>query len=236
MPPPTLGVMTDSTPRRRHSPAVYRRRRLALLLVVLAVVAAIVLALWRPWEAAADPAAAPAASRSATPSADAATPAADESAPASSAVDDDETDESAQPAPTASDLAPCSASSTRVVAMTDKETYGSGEQPQLSISLTNTGDEACLINVGTATQTFTITSGADTWWRSTDCQSESSDQVVQIDPGQSVSSVAPIVWDRTRSSVDTCDADRPAASGGYFNLSVEIGGLAAQQDRQFVLQ
>jgi hypothetical protein len=62
----------------------------------------------------------------------------------------------------------------------------------------------CLINVGTATQSFVITSGSDTWWRSTDCQSESSDQVVQLAPGQTVSSVTPLTWDRTRSSVDTC--------------------------------
>ncbi len=224
--------MTDSTPRRRHSPAVYRRRRLVLLLVVLAVVAAVVLAFWRPWEVAND--GTPSASASGSPATDAATDAS--ATPSAPATPDAASETPAEVDPEASDLSSCSAASTTVAAMTDKETYGPGEQPQLSISLTNTSDEACLLNVGTATQAFTITSGADTWWRSTDCQSEPSDQVVQIDPGQSVSSVTPIVWDRTRSSVDTCDSDRPSAPAGYFNLSVEIGGLSAQQDRQFVLQ
>ncbi|MFS0713139.1 hypothetical protein ABC195_04600 [Microbacterium sp. 2P01SA-2] len=222
--------MTDTPPRRRHSPAVYRRRRLALLLVVLLVVAAVVLAIWRPWEgAAAGGVPAPAASSDAgetpaSPPADQPTPAASPSSP--------EPSSDATPA----EVEACSARSVQVSAVTDKDSYGAGELPQLSISLTNSGAEPCLLNVGTATQKLTVSSGPDVWWRSTDCQSESSDQVVQIDPGQTVSSVTPITWDRTRSSVDSCDGDRPAAPAGYFNLAVEIGGLAAQQERQFVLR
>ena len=94
----------------------------------------------------------------------------------------------------------------------------------------------CLINVGTATQSFVITSGSDTWWRSTDCQSESSDQVVQLAPGQTVSSVTPLTWDRTRSSVDTCASARPQAPAGYFHLSVSIGGIEAADTKVFQLR
>ncbi len=222
--------MTDTPPRRRHSPAVYRRRRLVLLLVVLFVITAVVLAFWRPWEGStAGSAPAPTVSSdageaSASPPADQPAPAASPSAPQPSS--------DATPA----DVEACSARSVQVSAVTDKDAYGAGELPQLSISLTNSGAEPCLLNVGTATQKLTVSSGPDVWWRSTDCQSESSDQVVQIDPGQTVSSVTPISWDRTRSSVETCDGDRPSAPAGYFNLEVEIGGLAAQQDRQFVLR
>ncbi|SDQ48319.1 hypothetical protein [Microbacterium sp. cf332] len=226
--------MTDTPPRRRPSPAVYRRRRLVLLLAVLVVVAVVVLAFWRPWEGSAasgqpqpaastDTPAAP-ASPSATASDDAASPS------ASSGATQPPADAEAE------EVEACSARSVQVSAVTDQETYDAGQLPQLSISLTNSGDSACLLNVGTATQKLTVSSGPDVWWRSTDCQSESSDQVVQIDPGQTVSSVTPITWDRTRSSVDSCDGDRPTAPAGYFNLAVEIGGLAAQQERQFVLQ
>lgn len=204
-----------------------------LLLVVLAAVAAVVVALWRPWEGAAAGARPAATSPAASPSIPA-------SPSAAMADDDAEADAAPAPAPTPgetpTDVEPCSARALQVSAVTDKDVYGGDEQPQLSISLTNSGETPCLLNVGTATQEFTISSGPDVWWRSTDCQSESSDQVVQIDPGQSVSSVTPLTWDRTRSSVDTCDGDRPAAPAGYFNLAVEIGGLAAQQDRQFVLR
>ena len=67
-----------------------------------------------------------------------------------------------------------------MLAVTDKDSYGGDELPKLSITISNEGDEPCLMNVGTTTQKFEITSGSDVWWRSTDCQTESSDQVVQI--------------------------------------------------------
>lgn len=221
--------MTDTPPRRRHSPAVYRRRRLVLLLVVLLVIAAVVLAFWRPWEGSAAGAPAPAASSDAGEAP--ASPAADQPAPAASPSAPQPSSDA-----TPAEVEACSARSVQVSAVTDKDSYGAGELPQLSISLTNSGAEPCLLNVGTATQKLTVSSGPDVWWRSTDCQSESSDQVVQIDPGQTVSSVTPITWDRTRSSVDSCGGERPAAPAGYFNLAVEIGGLAGQQERQFVLR
>ncbi len=225
--------MTDTPPRRRHSPAVYRRRRLALLLVVLLIIAAVVLAFWRPWEgAASDGPAQPASSdAAASPSSSPSDAGGDAPEPSTSASEPSPSQDAA-----AEEVEACSARSVQVSAVTDKDSYGAGELPQLSISLTNSGAEACLLNVGTATQKLTVSSGPDVWWRSTDCQSESSDQVVQIDPGQTVSSVTPITWDRTRSSVDSCDGERPAAPAGYFNLAVEIGGLAAQQERQFVLR
>ena len=95
------------------------------------------------------------------------------------------------------------------------------------------------MNVGTATQVFTITSGSDTWWRSTDCQSEPSDMVVLLAAGQTVSSATPLVWDRTRSAVGTCaaDANRPKAPGGgaSYHLAVEIGGIPSAQTRQLLL-
>ena len=83
-----------------------------------------------------------------------------------------------------------------------------------------------------------ITSGSDTWWRSTDCQSEPSDMVVLLTAGQTVSSASPLTWDRTRSAVGTCDDEtRPRAPGGgaSYHLAVEIGGVAATETTQFLL-
>ena len=61
-----------------------------------------------------------------------------------------------------------------------RQTYATGQNPLLSIKLTNNGTTDCTLNVGTSTQVFTITSGGDTWWRSTDCQTEPSDMVVLL--------------------------------------------------------
>lgn len=208
---------------------------LLLALVVVGGIVALVLALWRPGQGAPStggtPSAAASASSSAAPSAPVETPAPAEqsaSAPAEPAA-------SASPG-ASPEIAACSTAGISVLAVTDKEAYGAGELPKLSITLSNTSDHPCLMNVGTATQSFVITSGTDTWWRSTDCQSESSDQVVQLAAGQTVSSVTPVVWDRTRSSVDTCGSSRPSAPSGYFHLQVSIGGIQAADTGMFELR
>lgn len=187
------------------------------------VVAAIVLLVWQPWRTASAPPAAtsPTQSAAANPSASG-TP----SAPASPS-----------PSATATTAEPCRSADLSVFAVTNKDTYAADEQPQLSITLSNEGP-ACLIDVGTSTQQYEVTSGSDTWWRSTDCQAEPTEQVVELAAGQTVSSQEPLVWDRTRSSVDTCgeDDERPAAQPGTYNLQVSIGGIEAADTKSFVLQ
>lgn len=134
--------------------------------------------------------------------------------------------------------AACGASDVQVEALTDKDSYKSGQKPQFSIALINTGDDDCTINVGTSTQKFTVASGDEVYWRSTDCQSTPSDQVVLLAAGQRVVSAAPLVWDRTRSSVKTCtDSSRPKAPGGgaSYHLSVSIGGFSSDGTKQFLL-
>src|SRR5690606_12122109 len=111
------------------------------------------------------------------------------------------TDASPSPEPTASETAPapCRASDVTVEVVTDAESYPAGSLPELSISLSNTGASACTLDGGSATRVFTVTSGEDVWWRSTDCQENPSSMVVTLEAGQTVASAEPVVWDRTRS-------------------------------------
>lgn len=145
----------------------------------------------------------------------------------------------ASPEPTATPaVAACTPGTVTVEAVTDADGYASGENPLLSIRLTNTGEAPCVINVGTSSQKFTVTSGNDVWWRSTDCQTEPSDMVVTLAAGQTVDSVTPLTWDRTRSNVSTCGSgERERASGGgaSYHLAVEIGGIASESSKQFQL-
>ncbi|MCR2784746.1 MULTISPECIES: hypothetical protein [unclassified Microbacterium] len=219
--------------RRRHSPAVYRRRRLLVLLAAIVVIAGIVLLLvWQPWNAGAsgpDDRKTPVSTSTptSTPTGSPAPSTPPMPSPEASASED-----------TAGAVAECEAAAIEVAGLTDKDTYAAGENPQLSISLTNNGGVPCTINVGTTTQTFTISSGDDVWWRSTDCQTEPSDQIVTIDAGQSVTSAAPLTWDRTRSSVSTCgETGRQSAPGGgsSFHLRVAIGGIESTTSKQFLL-
>ncbi|WP_336644330.1 hypothetical protein [Microbacterium sp. USHLN186] len=222
----------------RQSAAVYRRRRLAVLLLLVLVAAVLAGGVWlavaQPWSAGAP-------SSAATKSANAAGGAAAADATADAQPHAEKSaDPSAEPEPSPTPgIAACTASDVTVVATTDADTYPAGELPKLSITLTNTGTEDCTMNVGSSTQKFTVTSGSDVWWRSTDCQSEPSDFIATLEAGKTVTSADPVVWDRTRSSVDTCEEkNRPRAPGGgaSYRVSVEIGGFQSDQPKQILLR
>ncbi len=236
--------MTGPTPRRRHSAAVYRRRRLVVLLAVLAIVAGIAwLLIAQPWrgsatEVAPSPSATPSATATSTGlpvvESDASpTPGAD-----AEAVEGAGTVEGSAPSPSVTPEAqPCTDDTVAVEAVVSQGTYAADQNPAFSITLTNNGPD-CTLNVGTSAQSFTVTSGSDTWWRSTDCQSEPNDMVVLLQAGQSVTSAAPLAWDRTRSAVGTCgDVTRQRAAGGgaSYHLGVSIGGIASTTTAQFLL-
>ncbi|MGO4535939.1 hypothetical protein [Leifsonia sp. 2MCAF36] len=197
--------------------SVYWRRRLIVLLGAVAVVVIIVLIVVRPGASNGEPApkAAAGASHSASPVAT--------SIPTSSASASGQ---------------PCKPADVKVVAVTDKATYAAGELPQLSVALTNTGSASCTIDAGTAQQQFTITSGSEVYWKSTDCQTDKVDAEVLLQPGKTISSQAPITWDRTRSDPSTCQANRPQvpAAGASYHLETSVSGIKSSETKQIILQ
>ena len=216
-------MSTNSAPARRQPPQVYRRRRLLVLLGVIAVVIAIVLIIVRPGSSqGGEPDAAGAVDPAETPS-------------ATQAAGDAPTVIPTEP--TAADGDACTEKSVIVEAVTDKTVYEAGEQPQLSVTITNTGKNVCVLNAGTNAQVFTITSGEEVYWLSTDCQAEPIDAEVSLTPGTPISSSVPIVWDRTRSSPDTCEGPREAvpADGVSYHLSVAVDGFESDPTKQFLL-
>ena len=238
--------MSGASPRRRHSAAVYRRRRIVLLVTLVALAAVVWLMIAQPWRGLAAEVPAPTPTPSATQATATDLPVpdtADKATPTATPTPEETADAASDVEPTASPEAtptakPCVARDLAVQGVSDQETYEPGQNPQLSITLTNNGATDCTLNVGTSGQSFTIMSGSDIWWRSTDCQTEPSDMVVLLAAGQSVSSAAPLTWDRTRSAVGTCgDSDRQNAPGGgaSYHLSVEIGGIASTQSAQILL-
>lgn len=231
--------MSGVPSRRRHPPAVYRRRRAVVLILVGALVSvAVWLIIDQPWRTDAVVASAPTVSASASTTvlpvpSPTAQPSVSETPPPTAADDTPPP----EPTPSATAASACISENVTVDAVTDQSTYPSGQNPKLSIRLTNHGASECALNVGTTGQVLTITSGSDTWWRSTDCQTEPSDMVVLIAAGQTVSSAVPVEWDRTRSAVATCGGDRPQAPGGgaSYHLEVSIGGIESTSSAQFLL-
>ncbi|MFZ4843863.1 hypothetical protein [Mycetocola saprophilus] len=208
----------------RLSKQVYARRRLFVLLGLVAVIAVIVLLIVQPGSTSDVPkASVPVVTPTETP------------APGASGAP------SANPsgAPTDGASAPkCTSKVIVVSAITDKGDYAAGEKPQLRMSITNTGSEACTINAGTSKQSFTILNGDNKVWTSTDCQVEPSDQNSVIESGQTVQSAEAIVWDRTKSTADTCEGNRDPvpADGASYQLSVSIDGIKSTNAKRFVLE
>lgn len=215
-------MSTNQPPARRHSPAVYRRRRLVVLLGLIAVIVAVVLIFVRPGASQGEE---PATTPNPSP---AATESTGDGAGTASTIPTTEA---------AADGAGCTPEQIVVEAVTDKTEYAAGEQPNLSLTITNTGQNSCVLNAGTATQVFTVSSGDEPYWTSTDCQVDPVDTEVLLEPNSPVSSSVPIIWDRTRSSVDTCDGGREAvtAGGASYHLTVAVGGIQSATSKQFLL-
>ena len=187
-------------------PAVYWKRRAIVLIGVVAVIVIILLIVFRPQGGE------PAPTNTAT------TP------PASSNEGTDGT------------VAACTAEQVSIEAVTDKGGYNAGEDPLVSMTITNLGAAPCTIDAGTGAQEYIIASGSEQYWSSRDCQSEPSEAEVTLEPGVA-KSTSPFAWDRTRSSADTCSGDRPAvtAGGASYHLMVKLGDLESAESKQFLL-
>ncbi len=222
----------------RQSAAVYRRRRLVVLSGLLLVVAAIGVGVWLlvapPWasqasEAESSPSPSASQSASASPTASSTPSAAPGATPTATET---------QPPPEEPGVVACQAKDLEVTAVTDADSYAEGEQPKLSISLTNKSTADCTLDVGSSLQSFTISSGTDVWWRSTDCQENPSSMIATLAAGSTVTSKEPVVWDRTRSSVETCaqeNRQRAPAGGASYHVGVSIGGFPSATTKQILL-
>ncbi len=131
---------------------------------------------------------------------------------------------------------PCVDANLTLVAVTDKVSYAATEKPQISMKLTNNGP-ACTVNFGSTKQDLVITSGSETIWNSTDCQTGAVDSPVVFKAGESKTTPA-IAWNRTRSSKSTCSATNPpqvTAGGASYHLGVALGDLKSKDTVQFLL-
>ncbi|MCS6523660.1 MULTISPECIES: hypothetical protein [Curtobacterium] len=217
-----------------ESSGVYWRRRALVGGVLLLIVVVVVLIVVGRGSGASS-ASAPGATASASGSAAGSTGGAAGSAADSAA--------SAPAAPSASASAAasgsgstCSADQITLAAVLDKTVYGPTEDPKIAMSITNTGSDACHMDLGSAQQVLTISSGDEQYWSSKDCQTNGTNQDVTIKAGQTLTTPS-ITWDRTRSSTTTCDSSRPAVTGGgaSYHLQVAVGDLKSEKSAQFVL-
>ena len=126
----------------------------------------------------------------------------------------------ASPSPSATGNG-CELNLVTVTAATDKPAYAAGENPVLTLKVTNGNKVPCQVNIGTSQMEFLVTSGSDRIFSSTDCQADATDLVKTIAPGQS--ETANFLWERNR-SVEGCkliDA-KPGAGGAYYVFTARL--------------
>jgi hypothetical protein len=195
--------------RRRTSPAVYRRRRLVVfsaLLVVLAMLVAGVVAMSSSLASKADPGASKTQAVGAPP--------------ASQTPSTDPIVATTTPTPTPV----CDLNLVTVTASTDQPAYAAGQNPVLSMKITNGGAAPCQVNVGTSQMEFLVMSGDDRIFSSKDCQAKGDDLVKQIDPGKS--EIANFPWQRNRTT-EGCGVISAKPATGTYTFKAVLGNKSS---------
>ncbi|MBG6179061.1 DUF4232 domain-containing protein [Arthrobacter sp. CAN_A1] len=208
----------------RASPRVYRRRRLVVLILALIVIGGLVWAgiviagLITSGQDNADGGPAPSGSAQPAPSpADTRAAAGQSDAPTEAAEPID--------APSPSDPA-CDPGQVEVSASTDAADYAPEQNPVLTLTVTNTGDVACPVNVGTSQMEFLVTSGEDRIFSSVDCQEGAEDLTREIQPGESEE--ANFTWERNRSAPG-CVAVEANPTPGSYAVRVSLGERTSEE-------
>ena len=118
---------------------------------------------------------------------------------------------------------------------TASESFAMSENPYLWLSITNIGTTACTFNAGPDVQFFTIKSGPDMIWQSSDCDRAGlPSQTVTLQPNTPVTS-SPSEWLRVRSSSKGCGAGQLIVDAGAYNLTATVNGVLSQPN-QFLLK
>ena len=136
--------------------------------------------------------------------------------------------------------AACKPSNVKVVGVTNALSYAAGVDPQLSLTITNTGSAPCAFNDGSDQQVYVITSGSEKIWSSKDCQTGAVSATTTLQPGVAVKST-PFPWTRTRSNPAACsatNAPQVVAGGASYHLTVTVNGVssAKSDSPQFILK
>jgi hypothetical protein len=122
----------------------------------------------------------------------------------------------------------CAEDAIRVRARTDKKSYPAGSRPELTLVIRNTGDVACLREVGPRANEMKITSGGYHVWASKHCFAGKKSNVVLLEPGQRAQTT--LRWNGRTSKKD-CPKKTPEAKPGSYELVAKNGDISSPKAR-----
>ena len=145
---------------------------------------------------------------------------------ASDEADDDDAPGQGDEQAATSSAAPCTAANLELEIAAGRTTYPDGGRPSFAVTVTNTGNAGCTVDVGDASRELLITSGSDRIWSSLDCATgEGASRNLLLAAGKSDSHDA--TWERLRSD-ETCSDSLPEPRPGTYKAQVRLNGAESE--------
>lgn len=132
------------------------------------------------------------------------------------------------PTPTATSgaVADCVATALTLTVAPGAAAYAAGVSPAFTVTITNVGTQACLVDAGDAHRAVVVSSGKDRVWSSQDCaRSTTASRVLLLPPGGK--DAQRVVWNRVRSAAG-CPGKLPAPKTGSYKVAFSVGDLSAK--------
>jgi hypothetical protein len=108
----------------------------------------------------------------------------------------------------------------------DSQVYPGRRRPRFLLTVVNTGQLSCAVDLGRRAVEMLITSGGDRIWSTTDCVSGVGRDMRTLRRG--VPHVTKVRWDRRRSAPD-CHSDRLTARPGTYVATARLGALRSHE-------
>jgi hypothetical protein len=131
------------------------------------------------------------------------------------------THSSSEPSPSR-DVVPCVPSVLGVAATVPQRTYKVGQEPELEIQVTNTGEAPCIADLSDGQIELLVYNGESRVWGSHDCQIQPGTSPLTLTPRQSVKRA--IRWTGL-SSQPHCAGSRMRVGPGNYTLQVSFAGI-----------
>ncbi len=130
---------------------------------------------------------------------------------------------SAKTAPTGD----CAKGDVTIALAIDRTSFAKDENPNFTVTITNTSSTQCTVDAGEASRALVVTSGKDRVWSSTDCSAGKADsKLLLLDTGKAHTSAA--TWPRVRSD-ETCTKDLPTPKPGTYKAQASLLGATSDQ-------
>ncbi|MGW8397790.1 hypothetical protein ACWGLP_14025 [Streptomyces lydicus] len=124
-----------------------------------------------------------------------------------------------------SSLPNCTSPDVELVLKSVKESYARDKKPKFELTVKNTGDAACKVDLGqkAAVLTITDTAGDDRVWASNDCPSGTAPALLQVPADGSVKRT--VEWDRRASGPQCATPSSAGVPAGKYLIEAKVPGL-----------